>query len=252
MAFAESSLVSEARKFIGDPYVFGAAGPRTFDCSGLVQFSLEKLGLKNVPRTSEAQWAWVDKIKMSQLQPGDLIFEQWPGDQSPPGHVVIYAGTVNGVRKVIEAPQPGQNVHERTWSPSETKIIGYGRVPGGTQGSSDNSGGSAPALGLAGGISEGLSTIPGFGQLGSGIANLSGVGQTVGDIATAIAGVSHDMDTALHFMAALFRPNLWLRVGAFFAGIVALIIGLVMLGKAVGVSAPSPGGGGGMPMVVPV
>jgi hypothetical protein len=126
VAISGSQIVAEARKFVGDPYVYGAAGPSTFDCSGLVQYTLEQLGLSGVPRTSEAQWGWVQKISQAQLQPGDLIFEQWPGDNAPPGHVVIYAG--NG--QVVEAPQPGQNVHVRPWSASETTIVGYGRAPG--------------------------------------------------------------------------------------------------------------------------
>lgn len=119
-------IVDEAKTFIGDPYVYGASGPSSFDCSGLVQYVLTKLGVKGVPRTSETQWNWVQKISRSQLQPGDLIFEQWPGDNSPPGHVVIYAG--NG--QVVEAPQPGQSVQQRPWSAAETTIVGYGRIPG--------------------------------------------------------------------------------------------------------------------------
>jgi hypothetical protein len=85
-----------------------------------------------------------------------------------------------------------------------------------------------------------------MGFLGNAISSITGVGQTVGDIATAIAGVSHDLDTMLHFMAALFRPQLWLRVGAFFVGLIALAGGLIMLGKSVGISGPS------MPNVVPI
>jgi peptidoglycan DL-endopeptidase CwlO len=79
-----ASIVAEAKKFVGDPYAYGAAGPSSFDCSGLVQYVLTQLGVKSVPRTSEAQWGWVTKISRSQLQPGDLIFEQWGGGTTPP------------------------------------------------------------------------------------------------------------------------------------------------------------------------
>jgi hypothetical protein len=136
------SIVSEAKKFLGDPYVYGAAGPSSFDCSGLVQYVLTQLGVKGVPRTSEAQWGWVQKISRSQLQPGDLIFEQWPGDNSPPGHVVIYAGG----GQVIEAPHTGADVHLRAWSPSETTIVGYGR-PQGLAAAKGSGGGSGGVLG---------------------------------------------------------------------------------------------------------
>jgi peptidoglycan DL-endopeptidase CwlO len=120
-----AAFVHQAKEHIGAPYVFGAAGPAAFDCSGLVQYSLAQLGI-TAPRTSEQQWAWVHRISYSALRPGDLIFEQWPGDQAPPGHVVIYAG--HG--QVVEAPQPGEDVRLRPWSPDETWIVGYGQIPG--------------------------------------------------------------------------------------------------------------------------
>jgi cell wall-associated NlpC family hydrolase len=116
-----------AATHVGAPYIFGAKGPDAFDCSGLVWWSLHQLGVNSAAESSEEQWAWVTRIPLSRLQPGDLIFEQWPGDdQAPPGHVVIYAG--HGM--VVEAPQPGESVHVRAWSPSETWIVGYGQVPG--------------------------------------------------------------------------------------------------------------------------
>src|SRR5580692_253289 len=82
-----AEIVTEVEKFVGDSYVYGAAGPSTFDCSGLVQYVLTTLGVQNVPRTSEDQYAWVDKVSQQQLQPGDLVFAQFPGDNASPGHV---------------------------------------------------------------------------------------------------------------------------------------------------------------------
>jgi len=122
-----SQFAAVAETHVNAPYVFGAKGPDAFDCSGLVWWSLHQVGVSTAAESSEEQWAWVTRIPLSRLQPGDLIFEQWPGDdQAPPGHVVIYVGG----GKVAEAPQPGQDVHVRAWSPSETWIVGYGQVPG--------------------------------------------------------------------------------------------------------------------------
>jgi hypothetical protein len=155
-----AAIVAEARKFLGDPYVYGAAGPSTFDCSGLVQYVLHKLGI-TAPRTSEDQWSWVDKIDRKQLAPGDLIFEQWPGDNAPPGHVVIYIGG----GKVIEAPQPGESVHVRSWSPSETTIVGYGRPRGSTTpGGSGGGGGGFSLLSLPGDVLQMFDTAASFFQ----------------------------------------------------------------------------------------
>jgi NlpC/P60 family len=121
-----------AQTAIGDPYTWGGASPATgFDCSGLVQWALSRAGVGNVPRTSEGQYAWVQRISFTELRPGDLIFEQWPGDNAAPGHVAIFTGT----GKIEEAPQPGEPVHEVAWSPGDVtaaggRIVGYGRVPG--------------------------------------------------------------------------------------------------------------------------
>jgi hypothetical protein len=124
------AFLAELAKFVGDPYVYGAAGPTAFDCSGLVQYAAGKVGV-SLPRTSEQQWAAVQHIKASDLQPGDLIFEQWPGDGPAPGHVAVYTGG----GKIEEAPQPGEPVHVIPWSPGSVsaeggRVVGYGRVPG--------------------------------------------------------------------------------------------------------------------------
>lgn len=120
------AFVSELKSFLGDPYKLGAAGPDAFDCSGLVKYAAEKVGIKNVPRTSEEQWAWVDKINKSQLKPGDLVFSQWPGDSASPGHVQVYIGG----GKVIQAPHTGANVSIASLSEDTGHIVGYGRMPG--------------------------------------------------------------------------------------------------------------------------
>ncbi len=122
-----AGFLAAARAQIGKPYAFGAAGPGSFDCSGLVFYSCHLCGIADIPRTSEAQFAWCNRVDESGLQPGMLVFEQWPGDaQAAPGHVVIYSGS----NKVIEAPHSGANVRERKWSPAETTIPGYGAIPG--------------------------------------------------------------------------------------------------------------------------
>src|SRR5262249_48086014 len=126
-----AAFLSIARAALGKPYVWGGTGPSGFDCSGLVQWALTRAGIKNVPRTSEQQWAWVQHIPRDQLRPGDLVFEQWPGDGAAPGHVAIYTG--NG--RIEEAAHQGVPVHAVSWSPGQVsaaggRIVGYGRIPG--------------------------------------------------------------------------------------------------------------------------
>ena len=172
------SFISEIRKFIGDAYVYGAEGPTTFDCSGLVQYALAQLGI-DAPRTSEAQYGWVDKIDRSDLQIGDLVFMQFPGDNASPGHVEIYVGKGN----VLGADDPAQGVAITSLASVQSNIVGYGRVPGMsydgkvaplTTGSS-SSGGASTWDTIWSGIMAGLnfsSTQP-----GSPVAAIAGAGE---------------------------------------------------------------------------
>jgi cell wall-associated NlpC family hydrolase len=72
----------------GKPYVYGAEGPSSFDCSGLIQYIFKQLG-RSVPRTTDAQFAAATRVSQYNKQPGDLIFFGTPGNIY---HVGIYAG----------------------------------------------------------------------------------------------------------------------------------------------------------------
>jgi len=84
---------------LGSPYEYGAAGPGSFDCSGLVQWAYKQAGV-NVPRTSQAQAGVGTPVAQQDLQPGDIV--AFYGG----GHVGIYAGNGN----VVHAPDFGQPV----------------------------------------------------------------------------------------------------------------------------------------------
>jgi len=95
---------AESRR--GLPYVWGASGPASFDCSGLVQWSFARAGI-SMPRVAADQARAGPSVPVSQLQPGDLLF--YHTDPTDPGyisHVAIYLG--NGW--MIQAPQPGMDV----------------------------------------------------------------------------------------------------------------------------------------------
>ena len=110
-----SAIVDYARKMIGKPYRLGGNGSdNTFDCSGLVQKSLESIGVK-VPHSATGIYFStlgkpvpnVSLANLSNLKPGDIVFPYAPvlGDVS---HVGIYSGNGN----FIEAAHPGTNVRE--------------------------------------------------------------------------------------------------------------------------------------------
>ena len=91
---------------VGMPYVWGAAGPNAFDCSGLVQWSFAQAGVV-MPRVAADQARTGPAVLVSQLTPGDLLF--YYTDPTAPGyisHVAIYLGS----GQMIQAPEPGMNV----------------------------------------------------------------------------------------------------------------------------------------------
>jgi len=104
LANAVSGRAGVALRFavqqIGDSYVWGAAGPIRWDCSGLTMRSFQQAGVR-LPHSSRAQYSYGRSITRSNLQPGDLVFFG-----SPISHVGIYIGK----NKMVHAPRPGARV----------------------------------------------------------------------------------------------------------------------------------------------
>ncbi|MEU5901461.1 C40 family peptidase [Streptomyces venezuelae] len=85
---------------IGKPYVWGAEGPGSYDCSGLTSQAWAAAG-KGIPRTSQEQWKQLPRVDIKNMRPGDLII--YHADAS---HVGMYLG--DGA--IVHAPRPGRNV----------------------------------------------------------------------------------------------------------------------------------------------
>jgi cell wall-associated NlpC family hydrolase len=101
-----NAMLHAAMSREGMPYIWGAAGPTSFDCSGLVQWSFAQAGIV-MPRVAADQALTGPSVPVSQLQPGDLLF--YHTDPTAPtyiSHVAIYLG--NGW--MIQAPEPGEDV----------------------------------------------------------------------------------------------------------------------------------------------
>jgi hypothetical protein len=196
-AITGTQIADEIKKFKGFPYIYGATGPSAFDCSGLVQYALTKLGVKNVPRTSEEQYAWATKISASQLQPGDLVFAQFPGDNASPGHVGVYVG--NG--QIESAEDPAHGVADSSLSGWAGNIVGYGRVPSSSPGTQNATLTSASGL-------------PGFSWPGE------------------ITGFFNDSSAFVEKLMWLATPASWVRIGAFLAGVALLLFAIYALVRA--------------------
>ncbi|MFJ4922375.1 NlpC/P60 family protein [Streptomyces sp. NPDC088725] len=98
---AGRKAVAYATRQIGKPYVWGAEGPNSFDCSGLTSQAWLAAG-HPIPRTSQEQWRQLKHIPVEDMRPGDLII--YFSDAS---HVALYIGD----GKIIQAPRPGRWVY---------------------------------------------------------------------------------------------------------------------------------------------
>lgn len=102
IAKKREAIVAEAKKHLGKPYVWGAEGPNSFDCSGLVQYVYGQCGI-SLSRTTYTQVNEGKQVNTNTLELGDLVFF---GSVAAPHHVGIYIG--NG--EFIHAPQTGDVV----------------------------------------------------------------------------------------------------------------------------------------------
>jgi cell wall-associated NlpC family hydrolase len=110
-----AAAVNTAKAQLGKPYVYGAAGPDSFDCSGLTMYAWRAGGV-GLPHSAAMQYDAIAHISVAQLQPGDLVFFY-----TPISHVGIYVGG----GQMIEAPYTGAVV--RYASIYRPDLVGAGR-----------------------------------------------------------------------------------------------------------------------------
>ncbi|MBO2727280.1 NlpC/P60 family protein [Lactiplantibacillus plantarum] len=129
---SSSSLVNNMMKYgATNKYVWGAAGPSAFDCSGLVEYTLKKMGI-SFPRTSGEQYKASKYV--SNPKPGDLVFFG-PGGSS---HVGVYTG--HGEFYSAENEHDGMGI-SKVHGGGYGSFAGYGRVPGLSDSASSNKSG---------------------------------------------------------------------------------------------------------------
>ena len=103
---AAATAITFALHQLGKPYQWGATGPDSYDCSGLVYAAYATAGI-HIARTT---YQWLQdgpQVPLPEIQPGDLLFSAGSdGTPSNPGHVVMYLGG----GQVVQAPQAGEDV----------------------------------------------------------------------------------------------------------------------------------------------
>ncbi|MCM3126392.1 MULTISPECIES: NlpC/P60 family protein [unclassified Paenibacillus] len=117
-----TSIVNEAMKHIGVPYVYGGSTTSGFDCSGLVKYVFDKYGV-SLPRTAATQYNQGSSVSKGNLQQGDLVFFKTTG--SSISHVGIYVGNNNFISATSSSGVKIDSLDNTYWGP---KYAGAKRV----------------------------------------------------------------------------------------------------------------------------
>jgi len=132
-AGASGKVLAYAEAQLGRPYLYGAAGPDAFDCSGLAMMAYRAAGIL-IPRTSQAQWDWGTRVPATLVRAGDLVFFAGAdGTPAAPGHVGIVVNPA--AHTMIDAYATGYPVEEDTYGlptskPGLSPVTGFTRLVG--------------------------------------------------------------------------------------------------------------------------
>ncbi|QXD12918.1 C40 family peptidase [Lactiplantibacillus plantarum 2025] len=199
---SSSTLVNAMEKYGStNKYVYGAEGPSAFDCSGLVEYTLKKLGI-SFPRTSGEQYRASKHV--SNPKPGDLVFFG-PGGSS---HVGVYTG--NGEFYSAENEHDGMGISS-VHGGGYGSFAGYGRVPGLSDSTSSDK--SSKSSGLLGTIKKQVGS--GFWKFISKLADMFSDGGSSNPGGSGVQRWKPDVIKALKkngFEASASQVSAWMKV----------------------------------------
>lgn len=219
-----AAAIAAARSVIGAPYVWGATGPNTFDCSGLMKWAWGKAGV-TLPRTSQEQSRYGTAVALKDIRAGDLVTSNWGSGRA--SHVGMYIGS----GKIIHAPRPGSKVkianldaNYRAHVDAVRRVPGAKQAPGSGGGVLEAGWGDIPGLGLGGELLDlGGDAVDAL--QGSLLGPLKGIAAATGEMA---AGLLHMGDLAT-WILRLALPSTWVRIAAGLFGAMFLFLGLGFL-----------------------
>ena len=224
-----ADAIKAAESKVGAPYVWGATGPGTFDCSGLLVWAWNKAGV-SLPRTSQAMAKFGTAVQPKDIKPGDLVTSNW--GSGPASHVALYIGG----GKVIEAPRPGRTVTVAALNETyRSKVDSIRRVPGASYAGVSKADFSLPSPGDIWGFEKDLGGTL-LGEGGKALGDLSGLSDTILKpftiIADGLGSVAQGMlsvGALAEFLLKLALPSTWVRIGAGVIGSMILFLGVFFL-----------------------
>jgi murein DD-endopeptidase MepM/ murein hydrolase activator NlpD len=125
-----AALIADAERHLGKPYIFGASGPDSFDCSGLICYVYRQAGVYNFGRIgANAIYNACTPVSASEARPGDVVtFHSTYSAPNPVTHIGIFAGYVNGRPVMLHSGSPCQYTYIDTpyW---QEHFYGFARIP---------------------------------------------------------------------------------------------------------------------------
>lgn len=120
-----AQVIAYAKQFMGLPYVYGSAGPNSFDCSGYTSYVYKHFGY-SLNRSAAGQYSNGTPIDMSQIQPGDLILWRAYGSSKAATHVGIYIGN----NQYIHASSTGKciTINDMDYGANSRYVVGVRRI----------------------------------------------------------------------------------------------------------------------------
>lgn len=222
-----TTAMAAARSKLGARYVWGAEGPDTFDCSGLMQWAWKQAGV-SIPRTSQQQAKYGTAVPLGKIQAGDLVTSDWGA--GPSSHVAMYLGG----GRLIHAPKPGDRVRYATLDASYAKHINAIRRVPGAKGAPPSDGAQYASWLVPGPVGDRLEDLGD--ALGSILGNEAGIKGTILEPLGHIArGTVSAAQSLLHvgrfaeFLMKLALPSTWVRIVCGLLGTVLLFLGIAFL-----------------------
>lgn len=120
LAEGRRKLIEFAKSAIGKPYLWGGAGPNSFDCSGLVMWAFAQEGI-SIPHFSGSQYNSSTRVSAANAQPGDVVFTRFDGEGVPQHEGLLLPGG-----QVLVAPHKGSNVQIQSLAGFTQGRVEYG------------------------------------------------------------------------------------------------------------------------------
>lgn len=121
-----TKFIDKAKQLIGSPYVYGAVGPDSFDCSGLIYYAARESIQFQLPRTARAIYNYCRNVEENDREPGDLLFFKTTGNNYV-SHVGIYIGNKQFISAISDGPNTGVIVSSLNQDYWKTRYFSTGR-----------------------------------------------------------------------------------------------------------------------------